>query len=182
MSSEKGITLKSEKKLQNELYRSLKPAVPEPYCFGKEIRVPYKHIYLSPANQNQKPKLEIWCFKQDLAIYRPLFTEEPSLIGMELALREDYKKVGIPFVILELKDKQPETDVILAYSRKAEMIKSIFPYCRYMLLINGKIDARTYRLGTVFDKILKLPDKNLEAEIMWQLGEAEKQLCRLGVR
>jgi hypothetical protein len=51
--------------------------------------------------------------------------------------------------------------------------------CRYMLLIQGKIGARTCRLGTVFDSILELPDENLEAEIKRQLGEAETLLCKL---
>jgi hypothetical protein len=92
---------------------------------------------------------------------------------------KDHNEAGIPFVILELKDGQPGTDNVLAYSQKAEMIKSIFPYCRYMLLIQGKIGARTYRLGTVFDKILELPDENLEAEIKRQLGEAQALLSKL---
>jgi hypothetical protein len=68
------------------------------------------------------------------------------------------------------------------------MIKSIFPYCRYMLLIQGKIDARTYRLGTVFDKILELPDgeqldvlaiNDIEMELIRQLEEAEALLSKL---
>ena len=170
-------TLKlSEEQLRDRLLDLLKDIVKPPYKIGHEIPIPYKHIYI-PTNNNIK--LELWCFAQDITIYQTLFdrsvkhkeakiTKNNQTI-IEVILEKDrgqnLRDVGLPFVILELKKEQPNTHEILTYSQKAEMIKTIFPYCQFLFLIQGDISARTYRHGINFDEIISLKDINNENEI-----------------
>ena len=169
--------------LQEKLFELLKSVIKEPYYTGMEVAVPYKHVYLP---SEQKPKLQIWCFKQDLVIYKPLFSEKPEINGFEVSLKGDPGKKGIPYVIVEIKNGQPQTDNILAYSQKAEMIKSIFPYCRYIMLVNEKCHPRTYRLGTIFNEIIHLKDDNdqketetIKRKVLSHLKEAEELVSRM---
>lgn len=135
----------SEKELSNLLIKQLQNIVEEPYKIEQEVLVPYKHIYI-PADK--RTRLELWCFSQDITIYKTLFdksikhkdskiTKDKETI-IDIILEKDQgqnkQHVGLPFVILELKKKQPNTHEILTYSQKAEMIKTIFPYCQFLLL------------------------------------------------
>ena len=141
-----------------------------------EVLVPYKHIYIPNGNQI---KQEIWCFSQDITIYQTLFDktvkhkdckivkESEQLIDVILEKDQGQHKedVGLPYVILELKKQQPNTHEIMTYSQKAEMIKTIFPYCQFLLLIYGNISALTYRHGINFDEIISLKNVDDEQEI-----------------
>ncbi|MEJ5261472.1 MAG: hypothetical protein WHT45_02240 [Ignavibacterium sp.] len=147
----------------------------EQLFIDKEVPIPYKHIYLP----NEKHKLEIWCFKQDIVIYEKLFDKNVgyrdakiSANGNELVnivLEKDSAQnshhVGLPYVIIETKYKQPNTHEILTYSQKVQMIKTIFPYCRFVFLIFGNISPRTYRHGLYFDKIVNINNIDDNAEI-----------------
>lgn len=144
---------------------------------GKEVPIPYKHIYL-PATP-KKPKLEIWCFKQDIVFYEVLFDKtiryKDAVIKtgsndiIDIVLEKDNAQninhVGLPHVIIETKVKQPNTHDILTYSQKVEMIKTIFPYCKFIFLIFGKISPRTFRHGLNFDEIISITDINSELQI-----------------
>ena len=143
----------------------------------KEVPIPYKHIYL-PVTSN-KPKLEIWCFKQDIVFYEPLFDKEirykDAVIKagnndiVDIVLEKDNAQntshVGLPHVIIETKVKQPNTHDILTYSQKVEMIKTIFPYCKFIFLIYGTISPRTFRHGLNFDQIISIRDVSSKTEI-----------------
>src|SRR5260221_2291649 len=147
-----------ETEIRDKLIDKLKDLVSEPYLIETEVPIPYKHIYIPTEERN---KLEIWCFKQDIVIYKKLFdktvkqSESKITKGKEtivdIILEKDSGQnshhLGLPFVILELKKHQPNTHEILTYSQKAEMIKTIFPYCQFLFLIYGGIAARTYRHG-----------------------------------
>jgi hypothetical protein len=173
----------NEEKIQKALFEILKKqlenSLADQYLIDKEVPIPYKHIYLPPQSPKKTTKLELWCFSGDIVIYKILFDESIKRgdskimntdgtkidIILEKGNGGNSSHVGLPFVILELKYGQPTTDVVLAYSKKAEMIKTIFPYCQYLFLIYGKIDPRTYRLGVNFDEIISLNDINDDAEI-----------------
>lgn len=137
---------------------------------GAEVPIPYKHIYL-PGNP---PKLEVWCFKQDIVFYKVLFDKKVSYkdakinskgkeiidIILEKDSAQNTQHIGIPYVIIETKREQPNTHEILTYSNKIEMIKTIFPYCKFVFLIFAKISPRTYRHGLYFDEIVYLDINN----------------------
>lgn len=159
----------TETELRDHLIKQLDNLVEHPYLIETEVPVPYKHIYIPTENNT---KLELWCFKQDITIHKILFDksvkQKESLITkngdtlIEVILEKDSGQnshhAGLPFVILELKKGQPNTHEILTYSQKAEMIKTIFPYCQFLFLILGNISARTYRHGINFDEIISLKD------------------------
>ncbi|OAV74611.1 hypothetical protein Barb7_01860 [Bacteroidales bacterium Barb7] len=136
----------TEKELQKQLIEKLLGIIVEsPYQIGIEVPIPYQHIYIP---EEKDTKLEVWCFKQDIAIYQPLFERDPedrkdyvitdkNNTSVKVEFKNSKKVVGLPFVILELKVGQPNTHSIMTYSQKAEMIKAIFPYCQYLFLIYG---------------------------------------------
>jgi hypothetical protein len=182
----------NEKEMQDLLYSELKKfegkILKKGFKSGTEVPVPYQHIY---TQSGEKIKLEIWCFNQDIAIYTPLdfsdLQKQPTgHIEIEVTnttkSRSTIEKgiIGFPYVILELKHKQPTTDSILAYTQKAALIKSIFPHCQYWLVVYETVNPRTFRLGYgIFDNIVSLNDKkdfNLQDGIMGALAKAEEKL------
>lgn len=166
----------NETELRDILIKKLKGIVKQPFLIDTEVPVPYKHIYIPT---DDKTKLELWCFKQDITIYKILFDktvkQKDSKITkdgdtlIDIVLEKDSGQnshhAGLPFVILELKKGQPNTHEILTYSQKAEMIKTIFPYCQFLFLIQGNVSARTYRHGINFDEVISLQDINDAEEI-----------------
>jgi len=57
-------------------------------------------------------------------------------------------------VIIETKmGKNINTHELLAYSEKVQMIKTIFPFSRFMMLFFGEPPTRAYRHGLYFDEI-----------------------------
>ncbi|MCL2793200.1 MAG: hypothetical protein FWD87_08915 [Spirochaetaceae bacterium] len=132
---------------------------------GKEIPVPYRHIYMP-----HRRELEIWCFKQDICIYEKLFDKsvgykeafitagnEKMQIRLEKSNVQNTENVGMPLTIVETKmAKNIDTHILLAYSEKVNMIKSIFPFCSAFLLIFGQYPAIAYRQIYAFDDIICL--------------------------
>ena len=167
------------------------------YCLDKEVPIPYKHIYVRDGAQTT---LEIWCFKQDIVFFKPLFDVAIPYRGatiqyggqsiIQIKLEKDNaqntKDIGMPFLIIETKNTQPNTHDILTYAQKAELIKTIFPYCKFVFCIYGTISARTYRHGLNFDGILSITDLNdsnqlrgITQTVRELLGEAQRGLSRL---
>lgn len=170
----------NERKLRSILLNNLQEFNVGKLIIGEEVPVPYKHIYLPNTAPDATPELELWCFKQDIAIYEKLYDRSigykdakitaTSNTSIQIRLEKDNAQntndVGLPHVIIEIKRKQPNTHEILAYSQKIQMIKTIFPYCRFIFLIFGKISPRTYRLGLYyFDKIETITHINNIKEI-----------------
>jgi len=168
----------NESEIKKRLFKEFQKLDIKPFIIDTEMPIPYKHIYL-PAEDGDT-KLELWCFKQDITIYKVLFDKsvkykDSSIVDkqknvlIDIVLEKDNAQnshdVGLPFVILELKKSQPNTHEILTYSQKAEMIKTIFPYCQFLFLVYGKVSARTYRHGINFDEIISLEDINDKNEI-----------------
>lgn len=124
--------------------------------------------------------MQIWCFKQDIVFYEPLFTRETGykesrIVGdrndtlVDIVLEKDTaqnsKDVAMPFVVIETKLRQPNSHDIITYSDKFEKIKTIFPFCKFVFCVFEKIAPRTYRHGVSFDKIVCINDINNKAEI-----------------
>jgi len=136
------------------------------YFIGKEIPVPYKHIYMPVRNS-----LEISCYKQDICIYQKLYdknigsnkitinTGGENIIDVVIGKNASQEKdIGMPFVIVEAKMEKVKTEDLIVASEKTKMIKSIFPYCRAFLLIFGNPHARIFRHCLGFDDILIMQD------------------------
>ena len=167
-----------ETELRDYLEQQFQNIVKAPYLLGSEVPIPYKHIYIPSELMT---KLEIWCFKQDIIIYQNLYDKTIGYKDaritynkkehIEIVLEKDSHQkshhVGLPYVILELKVGQPDSHQIITYSQKAQMIKTIFPYCQFLFLVHPKkkIAARTYRHGLNFDEIITLKNPRDKAEI-----------------
>jgi hypothetical protein len=138
------------------------------YKIGKEIPVPYRQIYIPKGKDTE---LEIWCFKQDICIYKTLYeksdkTREVSInynddktIKIKLQNINDNSDVALPLLIIETKmAEKVTTHELLAYSEKVQMIKTLFPYCKYILLLFGKTPKRAYLHGLNFDRIMGIAE------------------------
>jgi len=139
----------------------------EQKCFiGKEVPVPYKHIYIPVRNS-----LEISCYKQDICIYQKLYdksigsnrttinTGSEKILDVVIGKNASKEKdVGMPFVTIETKMDSVKTEALFVASEKTKMIKSIFPYCKSFLIIFGNYHARLFRNCLGFDDILVLQD------------------------
>jgi len=191
----------NEEQLSKDLITKLKKKdiVKEPFSLEAEVPVPYQHVYL-PSDSEQPPKMEIWCYNQDIAIFLKLIDknsiEKKYFIKdnsnqplVDIQIQSDKKKgekkfdIGLPYVIIELKVGQPTTHEILAYNQKCAMIKTVFPFCHYIFLIYGEIAPRTYRYGVNFDEIIKMKniDKkeidSLEKKIIEHFAQA-RDMCK----
>jgi hypothetical protein len=141
--------MRQDKELaENECFRT-----PE-ICLGKEIPVPYKHTYFP-----QYGKFKIWCFKQDICLYKEIFDKgigkndmfmiagDIPVLDIELN-KGSCNAVGCPYVLIETKMRDHlDTHQLLAYSEKIRMIKSIFPFCVSILLV--LVNLQEGRLGMV---------------------------------
>jgi len=161
------------------------------YLIGKEVPVPYRQIYI-PKEKNIE--LEIWCFRQDICIYKTLYEKNIKLKDasinymnnelVKIKLEKDADKdVALPLVIIETKmAKTVNTHELLAYSEKVQMIKTIFPYCKYLLLLFGKPPKRAYLHGLNFDRIIGIEElsdielKRLHKIINDELFEVEESI------
>ncbi|MCL2806178.1 MAG: hypothetical protein FWD26_09580 [Treponema sp.] len=167
----------NESENRDYLFNKLKDnkEIAEKSCFvGKEIPVPYKHIYMPVRNS-----LEISCYKQDICIYQKLYdktigsdkitmnTGGKSILDVAIGKNSAKEKdVGMPFVFVETKMDNVKTEALFVASEKTKMIKSIFPYCKAFLLIFGNPHGRVFRHCLGFDEILflqNLSDGNCDA-------------------
>lgn len=171
--SKKIITINTEDELRNNLLDRLKNSSIKNCEIGKEIPVPYKNVFLP-----SKPlTLNIWCFKQDIVVYKELFegnhehciikkhpgngSDSEIIVKINRAGAKKENPVAIPLVIIETKKGQPNTHEIMTYNQKAQMIKSIFPFCKFIFLLFDKnISQKVFHHGIYFDHILCLDDIN----------------------
>ena len=92
----------------------------------------------------------------------------------------------IPLVIFEAKYKQVNTHTIRQYSELARMIKTIFPFCLYnLLLINIHLQSqnvdKTYMAGKSFDKVIYRSGYEIGNDIHNQLVEAMWEIVQTHV-
>jgi hypothetical protein len=79
-------------------------------------------------------------FEQDIVIYRKLENAHTAII---------------PYIIAEVKYQSVTTHDAIVYSKKAEKIRSVYPYVRYGLILGNfrSIPGRVIRHGESFDFI-----------------------------
>lgn len=113
------VNIMKEDEFKEKLFNYLSKNISD-FNIDTEVPIPYKHIYL---RKNRKITLEIWCFKQDIVIYKPLFDKSVPYRGskiksedkrqIQIILEKDNaqktKDVGLPYVIIETKGRQPNT-------------------------------------------------------------------------
>jgi hypothetical protein len=133
------------------------------------VPVPYRHIYYPVRNE-----LEICCFKQDICIYNKLFDkaikhkqakiiagdQEILTIVLNKNSKNNTQDIGLPFVTIETKMSNTNTDGLLSCSEKVEKIKMIFPYCITCILCFGNCKRNVYRHCSGFDEIFFLENLN----------------------
>jgi hypothetical protein len=184
----------TEKRFRNALLKRL-PKPSDALRSDKEVPVPYSIVC---TKKRKECTVRIWCFAQDIVYYKPLFYPDfreaavsvqrgSSLVHLKIERGNAGRKkeVGIPFLIIETKKSQPTTHEIIAYSEKARLIKTIFPYCKYVLCIRGSVAPRSYHHGADFDEVLGVCLSNksdiatLKRSIGRLLGQARKEMARI---
>lgn len=152
-----------------------------------QVPVPYRHIYVGEGADLVQ---EVWCSKQDIAIYRSLISKEVPYnraaicdqgvrlvnVKLEKDNAQNTKPVGMPFVIIELKPRQPDSHTLLAYAEKADMIRSVFPYCRFVFCQLGKISKRSFRHGHRFDDVISVDNPADTEEMAKFMGRIQGHL------
>lgn len=76
-----------------------------------------------------------------------------------------FRKHLIPRVSVEVKIGDPNVHSIIVASQKAEKIKSIYPYLRYLLVVYGVKDGisrKALRHGESIDAIIAIKNKDFE--------------------
>ena len=186
-----------EKENDNRDYvlENIKKKYNDEYIVDKEIPVPYRQIYI-PKDKNVE--LEVWCFKQDICIYKTLYEKNiksgdasincsnKAIVKIKLEKDSDKSDVALPLLIIETKmAKTVNTHELLAYSEKVQMIKTIFPYCKYLLLLFGKPPKRAYLHGLNFDRIIGIEElsdnelKHLHKIINDELFEVKESISNI---
>ncbi len=141
------------KKIRDKLDKKLK---------NYETKVKKNLLYNIPIDSKGEIELDLKedgeakrghnAFQQDILVYE------------EKEARSDMCEVKvIPRVAMELSMNKVSTHTAIQYSKKASMLKSIYPYLRYILVIFGKseIDKRVLKHGEDFDAIVTLKnDRN----------------------
>lgn len=133
---------------------------------------------------NEKLKLLFQSAEQDIVIYLDskncelIFSESNYLSRYTRSIPDN--KILIPLLIFEVKQNSVITHSVRHYSEIAQMIKSVFPFCMYnLLLLNFKNPKETnidkvYMASKNFDKIIYF-DKNdsknhkLVVENLWKI-------------
>jgi hypothetical protein len=160
--------LETEADNRDYVLAKVQEKIKDEYLIGKEISVPYRQIYI-PKEKNVE--LEIWCFKQDICIYKTLYEKsvksrnvlinynDDKVIKVKLENVNDKSDVALPLLIIETKmAEKVNTHELLVYSQKVQMIKTIFPYCKYVLLLFGKPRKSVYLHGLNFDRIIGIEE------------------------
>ncbi|MFC1650537.1 hypothetical protein ACFL2X_03105 [Candidatus Latescibacterota bacterium] len=127
------------------------------------------HLCLNLNEKNEPKRGSGQGFEQDIIIFER---------------NDDFIKIAtsiIPRVIAEVKYESITTHDIIVYSEKSQLIRKIYPYVRYGLIIGNKnsIPGRVLRLGTNFDFILclKLDDLFEARKIFDKEVNISRQLC-----
>jgi len=125
---------------------------------GEKVNIPYM-IWLEPKEQLTEPHLQVRHYEQDIAFFIESSISESE--NLSLFNTRD-PTLQIPLCIVEVKRRGLSTETVIAYSKKAEKIKSVFPFARY-IVIAGNERRRKWKLhDEEFDAILSLGDQHPE--------------------
>ena len=127
------------------------------------------HLCLNLNEKNEPKRGSGQGFEQDIII----FEKNEELFKTSTCI--------VPRVIAEVKYESITTHDIIVYTEKSQLIRKVYPYVRYGLILGGlnKIPGRVLRLGLNFDYILCVTIENLEEvkKIFDEELNASRQLC-----
>lgn len=157
-----------------------------------EVQIPHQIIFT--PNIDKETALLINCYKQDICYFKSLkkSNKENQARLIKIEINEDGEdrisetqkaKIKIPYLIIETKNGKKQgvtnfinTNDILCYVEKARKIKEIFPWCKYVLLVNGTVPDKVYKIGQTFDAILNI--ENFREDELLKTDEKIKTLLR----
>ena len=128
---------------------------------------PQKHIFIGTTVGMFKGKLRLLfqSAKQDIVIYYHSKNSDMRIYedGFYMRYRASFTDQDflVPIVIYEVKYKQVTTHQVRQYSEEARMIKTIFPFCQYNLLLlrveNDSTDVnKVYMSSKSFDSVVSI--------------------------
>ena len=146
--------------LSEELERNLKPELTVE--LNEKVNIPYM-IWTEPREKLTDPHLQVRHYEQDIAF----FVESNVTESEQLSLFNTRdSELQIPLCIVEVKREGLGTNSVIAYSKKAEKIKSIFPFSRYVVIAGNERKRKWELHGEEFDAILSLGGQNHRS---WEL-------------
>jgi hypothetical protein len=114
-------------------------------------------------NNSTVYKLQFGFFDQDIIIYNETMDISKFRVLENIKILNNHENIiYIPKIICELKYNDVNTHGVITYSDIASDIKSIFPLCKYLLLLryrNSSSDNKLLRNGKTFDNILCFDDE-----------------------
>src|SRR4030067_1747604 len=116
------------------------------------------------VHEDENYKLQLGFFDQDIIIYTKtmdisMFKEVKNIKIHNID--KNNETIYIPRIICELKYDGINTHGLITYSDIASNVKSIFPLCKYILILRYRGNSSPNKLlrnGKTFDKILCLDD------------------------
>jgi len=169
--------MSKEDKISKEICESLKRMINESNYFNYNVHIePKKKIFIGTTcgicenrEGNKVVNLFFQSAEQDIVVYLRDNENKYRFEGKDFfkkytkSLTND--EVLIPLIIFETKYENVITHTVRQYSEIARMIKNIFPFCMYnLLLINIKPNAsnlapdRIYMSSKYFDKVIRKED------------------------
>ncbi len=129
-----------------------------------------KHVFIGSTlgNYNKKLKLIFQSAKQDIVVYL-----KPNIDSKKLFEHDFFSKFTnsfpdnnfiVPLIIFELKYKAVTTHQVRQYSEESRMIKHIFPFCSFNLVLIDAVDVnqnkidRIYMAGNNYNKIINFEE------------------------
>lgn len=126
------------------------------------------HLCLNLNKKNEPKRGSGQGFEQDIII----FERNEELFQMSTSI--------VPRVIAEVKYESITTHDIITYTVKSQLIRKVYPYVRYGLILGdmNKIPGRVLRLGSNFDYIIcvKINDMKETKKIFDEELNASRQL------
>jgi hypothetical protein len=126
---------------------------------GLQVRTHQKVLYdvtvLYGGDGQFRPKLGF--LEQDIVIGKPLAV--PDALGACFSRAENRSELFQPEVVIEVKCGNVTTHQLITYSHIAGRMKSVFPRCRYYLVLgycSVKAFEKVMRHGTNFDRVISL--------------------------
>ena len=136
---------------------------------GEKVNIPYK-IWLEPRDGLSKPRLQVRHFEQDIVFYTETTISDKNHLNL---FNTTDPQIQVPLCILEMKRSGMTTENTLAYSSKAQQIKSIFPFSRYIVVTGNERKRKWEFHGEHFDMVRSLGGQHPDD---WNVDAIEDEL------
>lgn len=136
---------------------------------GEKVNIPYM-VWVEPQDQLTDPHLQVRHYEQDIVFFIQSDISESKKLSL---FNTRDSNLQIPLCIVEVKRRGLGTNTVIAYSKKAEKIKSVFPFGRYIVIAGNERKRKWELHGEEFDAILSLGGQNPEN---WKLNSIFDEL------